>query len=84
MPYHNLLSEGLFFIVGEISGVVVEITASEIPTMLYDPVTSSYIGGKKPECHEVRGGIQVDFRGIQTAMSSVLALAKHTQAEQQW
>lgn len=52
--------------------------------MLYDPVTSSYIGGKKPECHEVRGGIQVDFRGIQTAMSSVLALAKHTQAEQQW
>lgn len=76
--------KAFFFIVGKISGTVGEIMASEISTMLYDAVTSSYIGGKNLSLMKSREKFRLTSEGFKQQMTSVFSLAKHTLAEQQW
>lgn len=52
--------------------------------MLYDPVTSSYIGGKNLSLLKPREKFWLISEGPKQQMTSVFALAKHALSEQLW
>lgn len=52
--------------------------------MLYDPMTSSYIGGKNPSLVKSREKFWLISEGSKQQMTSVFALAKCTLSEQLW
>lgn len=51
--------------------------AGEIPTTLYDPVTSSCIGGKNLSLMKSREEFRLTSGGSKQQMTSVFTLAKH-------